>query len=444
MAVPAATLARSVTRLLTIMGSGETAPTMVKMHRQLLGRLGPAPVPAVLLSTPFGFQMNAADVAAKAVQYFRESVNAEIQVADIRSSAEADTVRNETMLARLGDARYAFAGPGSPTYALRQWTGTVVPQLLADKLALGGAVTFASAAALTLGVATVPVYEIYKVGEDPHWLEGLDLLAAAGLRAAVIPHYNNAEGGNHDTRYCYLGEQRLAAMERDLPEDAFVLGVDEHTAVVIDLEAADATVAGLGVVTVRTQGRSTEIPAGTTVAISEISDLAAGRGTRRTRQGVGGDSAEMEQPAPAADNDTRVARSPLMDSVRGHEEAFATAVSERDVESAVRAILELDDELQAWSRDTLQSDELDRGRAALRSMVVRLGELAEVGARDPREVIGPFVEAVLDMRSDARAERRWHDADEARDLLAQLGVEVRDSPDGTEWAVTGEPGSRPC
>ncbi|HWC37960.1 MAG TPA: hypothetical protein VG476_05505, partial [Acidimicrobiales bacterium] len=404
-----------MTRLLTIMGSGETSPTMVKMHRQLLERLGPAPVPAVLLSTPFGFQMNATDVAAKAVQYFRESVNAELQVADIRSSAEADTLRNETMLARLRDARYVFAGPGSPSYALRQWAGTVVPQLLADKLAVGGAVTFASAAALTLGVETVPVYEIYKVGEDPHWLEGLDLLAATGLRAAVIPHYNNAEGGNHDTRYCYLGEERLAAMERDLPEDAFVLGVDEHTAVVMDLEAADATVAGLGVVTVRSHGRSTELPAGTTIGISEISDLAAGRGPRPHPQEVEGDRAETDRPAPAEDHDPRVARSPLMDSVRCHEEAFATAVSARDVGAAVRAILELDDELQAWSSDTLQSDELDRGRAALRSMVVRLGELAEVGARDPREVIGPFVEALLGMRSDARAERRWHDADVARD-----------------------------
>jgi hypothetical protein len=398
----------------------------------------------VLLSTPFGFQMNAADVAAKAVQYFRESVNAEIQVADIRSSADADTVRNETMLARLRDARYVFAGPGSPSYALRQWSGTVVPQLLADKLALGGVVTFASAAAVTLGVATVPVYEIYKVGEDPHWLEGLDLLAATGLRAAVIPHYNNAEGGNHDTRYCYLGEQRLSAMERELPEDAFVLGVDEHTAVVIDLEAADATVAGLGAVTVRSHGQSTELPAGTTVAISEITDLAAGRGPRPARPTVRADRSEVDRPSPAGDRDPQVARSPLMDSVRGHEEAFATAVSERDVESAVRAILELDDELQAWSSDTLQSDELDRGRAALRSMVVRLGELAEVGARDPREVIGPFVEALVGMRSDARAERRWHDADVARDRLSQLGVEVRDSPNGTEWVVTGEPRRRPC
>ena len=39
-----------------------------------------------------------------------------------------------------------------------------------------GALVFASAAALTLGRLTVPVYEIYKVGATPTWAEGLDLL----------------------------------------------------------------------------------------------------------------------------------------------------------------------------------------------------------------------------------------------------------------------------
>ena len=49
------------------------------------------------------------------------------------------------------------AGPGSPTYALRQWRESLIPKILHEKLISGGAVTFASAAALTLGIATVPV-----------------------------------------------------------------------------------------------------------------------------------------------------------------------------------------------------------------------------------------------------------------------------------------------
>ena len=43
------------------------------------------------------------------------------------------------------------------------------------------------------------------------WLEGMNLMADAGLPAVVVPHFNNAEGGNHDTRYCYMGERRLSA-----------------------------------------------------------------------------------------------------------------------------------------------------------------------------------------------------------------------------------------
>ena len=78
----------------------------------------------------------------------------------------------------------------------------------------GGAVVFASAAALTLGSQTVPVYEVYKVGEDPAWRPGLDILErVAGIRAAVVPHWDNHEGGGHDTRFCYLGLDRLVALE---------------------------------------------------------------------------------------------------------------------------------------------------------------------------------------------------------------------------------------
>ncbi|MFP5376238.1 MAG: hypothetical protein ACLGIO_05580, partial [Acidimicrobiia bacterium] len=266
-----------VPRLLVVMGSGETSPTMVKTHRELLARLGPPPVPAVVLDTPYGFQSNAADLAARAVEYFGQSVGQPIEVAGFRA-AGGDPLEHEAMLARLRAARYVFSGPGSPSYALRQWRGTAVPSVLADKLRAGGCLTFASAAALTLGVATVPVYEIYKAGHDLHWLPGLDLLAEVGLRAAVIPHYNNAEGGTHDTRFCYLGEGRLARMEAMLPEGAFVLGVDEHTALVLDLDAGTASVSGLGAVTVRSGGVSVEVPAGSSVALGDLPRLAASAG----------------------------------------------------------------------------------------------------------------------------------------------------------------------
>ncbi len=430
------TAARTVPRIVTIMGSGETSPTMVSVHRDLFARLGTDPVPAVLLDTPFGFQENADDIATRAVEYFRKSVTREVTVAGFRSAAALGTLAFETTMTRLRQANLVFAGPGSPTYALAQWQGTPVRDLLADKIAHGGAITFASAAALTLGRFTVPVYEIYKVGAPPHWLEGLDLLSLIGLLVAVIPHFDNAEGGNHDTRYCYLGERRLRMMEAALPENAFVLGIDEHTGCVLDLEADTATVVGLGRVTVRRRGETTELPPGTSVPISL---LRAGAERSLGAAPGSGPGPEPEPDGAGSVAEDRSERPSVASEARRLDAVFTAAVARRDHAGAVSAILDLEGAIIEWSRDTLQSDHADRARATLRSMVVRLGEAAREGLRDPKEVVGPFVEALLALRRRARSEKRFDLADEARTLLVAAGVEVRDTPGGTEWLLA-EPG----
>jgi cyanophycinase-like exopeptidase len=410
-------------RLLVIMGSGETAPTMIKPHRQIFELLEPTPAPAVIIDTPYGFQANADDISARAVDYFAASVGRKVEVAELRSTEGADPVRREAELAKLAAARWVFAGPGSPTYALRQWAGTDVPKLLADKLDHGGCVVFASAAALTLGRYTVPVYEIYKVGADPEWAEGLDLIDVLGRDVAVIPHYDNAEGGNHDTRFCYLGETRLAALEAQMSDGGWVLGVDEHTGCIFDLDAETVSILGNGVVTVRRRGRSAVLAAGQTVSVSQLVGMASGEltGAVTAAQPV----IRPEERAPTA----------LHAEIRRLEDEFDSAVSASDVDAAIRAVLELDDTLSAWAGDTTQSDASDRGRAAMRRMIARLGELARAGARDPREVVGGFVDCLLAERAEARAARRFADADRVRDALIAHGVAVHDAPDGTTWEL---------
>ena len=68
---------------------------------------------------------------------------------------------------------------------------------------------FASAAASTLGEHTLPVYEIYKVGQDPYWEKGMNILDVYGLSCTVVPHFNNAEGGNHDTSFSSVSYTHL-------------------------------------------------------------------------------------------------------------------------------------------------------------------------------------------------------------------------------------------
>ena len=115
--------ARSMSRLV-VMGSGETAPTMVRVHREILATAGEGP--AAMLDTPFAFQMNADELVARTLTYFEQSVGVTVEVASW-PRRDAPTVVQERALALLGRARWAFAGPGSPTYALRQWRGTGCP-----------------------------------------------------------------------------------------------------------------------------------------------------------------------------------------------------------------------------------------------------------------------------------------------------------------------------
>ncbi len=426
-------------RLLTIMGSGETAPTMIKVHRAVVERLGPGPVHGILLDTPFGFQTNAADIAARAVDYFRHSVGVTLEVAGLRSVADLDPPHGDVVIARIAAAPFVFSGPGSPTYALRQWRGTLVPPVLAEKLALGGAVTFASAAALALGAVAVPVYEVYKVGEEARWVEGLDLLGPLGLPVALIPHYDNAEGGTHDTRYSYLGEERLARLEDELPEGVFVLGVDEHTALCLDLDAGSALVAGHGGVTVRSRGRSTRLESGRTVSIDHLAEMA--EDLAHVSSGVttdgGRESAPSETVTAVATGPVGAHGSPLLEAIRSCEASFRAGRDSGDAPAMVGAVLALEDEMWSWRADTQQSDEMDRGRAALRSMVNELGAVAESGTRDPATVVGPFVDLALALRAEARSDGRYADADAVRDRLLALGVAVHDTADGVSWEFPG-------
>ena len=430
-------------RILAIMGSGETAPTMAKVHRALFDHLGAGPVAATIIDTPYGFQENADELSARTVEFFGTSVGRTVAVASYRSR-DVDAVTLATAVARIREAHYVMAGPGSPSYALRQWAGGPIPDALAGKLTGRGILTMASAAALTLGVVTIPVYEVYKVGEDPRWLEGLDLLGlATGLRAAVIPHYDNAEGGNHDTRFCYMGERRLRILERTLPEGVFILGIDSHTALVLDLERQTAEVSGLGGVTVRVDGRSTVFPSGSQVALEMLGEVARGLSSGETVD-TSAEPGAVDGGRPGASPGLSMRPAgPLRDETADLEGSFIHALEGGDARAAVGVLLDLDSVISGRIRHGEDSPDLDNAEATFRSLIARLGERADTGTRDPRELLDPFIAALLELRARARAGRDWATADLIRDRLAAAGVEVRDEAGGSTWVLapaTGDEG----
>jgi len=122
-----------------------------------------------------------------------------------------------------------------------------------------------------VGAHALPVYEIFKVGADPHWLPGLDLFGPYGLELAIATHWNNQEGGEHlDTSRCFVGVERMARLEAMLPPTATLVGIDEHTAVVLDFGLGAAQVIGQGSVTVCRAGEENRFNDGQTFGLDVL------------------------------------------------------------------------------------------------------------------------------------------------------------------------------
>ncbi len=247
---------------ITFMSSGETSARLSPAHRAVLARIQ-EPLRAIFLDTPAGFQENAAALGEKAVEYFRHNLQHDLRVVSFKSKKEATPEQLNDAATQIRAANYVFAGPGSPTYAVRNWIDTPIADAFAAQLRSGGHLVFASSAAIAMSRHVVPVYELYKAGHDPYWVDGLDLLGPRGLELAIMPHWNNSEGGAaFDTRYCFIGKRRLKAMEDLLPQSARMIGLDENTACVMDLAAQTCEAFGSGRVIVRHAGQERSFATG--------------------------------------------------------------------------------------------------------------------------------------------------------------------------------------
>ena len=248
---------------IVLFGSGETSPSGRMVHEYVLRKMGKDKPLVVLLSTPAGFQPNVETVYGEMLHFFKtrlKNFHPRVQICFANTKEDAN---NPDTIKILDAADYIFTGAGSPTYAVENLKGTLLYKKIIERVKEGASLAIASAATAAFSKYCLPVYEIFKVGEELHWIDGLGTYGEFLESMTIIPHFNNAEGGAKlDTSRCWMGVERFEKLLKMLPKGEKVLGIDEHTAIAFDLATKECIVRGKGMVYDITPDKVIEYKAG--------------------------------------------------------------------------------------------------------------------------------------------------------------------------------------
>lgn len=391
---------------LTLMGSGEMSPGMAETHRRIMRMIDGAVKPA-FIDTPAGFELNVGSICEKAIEYFKQNYALDLAIVSFPNAAHATPLTMEPAMRVLRNANYIFSGPGSPTYAVRNWRGTPIFETMAGKLAAGAHMVMASAATLALGRYTIPVYEIYKVGDEPRWVDGLDLLGRYSLELAIVPHWNNNSGGGHDTTHCFIGAARFEQMRAMLPASVTVLGIDEYTACTLMLHDGECRVSGAGAVTVLRADGTHTFQNGERFNFDLLRHSDA-------------------QAIPQASAITEATLKEFRQALRDHNPASAVGY--------VHGLMEM---------LRMQGDQAHTQlmmREMLTALAIWLDEHRKASPAETAAADDPLIEALMQTiiatRAGLRSNKQYQLADELRKRLSDAGVELTDTPQGTMWKRT--------
>jgi hypothetical protein len=258
---------------IALFGSGETAPSGQKIFDFIFKQIPKSPLVSIL-ETPAGFEPNSEQVAGNVADFIRDRLQnykPAIQLIPARKKGTPYSPDEADIVLPILESDLVFMGPGSPTYAVGQLQDTLAWEYLIARHRLGAGLALSSATTVAISSQALPVYEIYKVGQDLHWQEGLDLFSAYGLTISFIPHWNNKDGGaGLDTSRCYMGEARFDVLLQMLPANQTVIGIDEHTGLIIDFKDSCFHIIGSGNVTIIANGDQQVYQRGCAVELSEL------------------------------------------------------------------------------------------------------------------------------------------------------------------------------
>ncbi|MEO8539582.1 MAG: cysteine--tRNA ligase [bacterium] len=122
---------------------------------------------------------------------------------------------------------------------------------------------------------------------------------------------------------------------------------------------------------------------------------------------------------------------PMLDA-SATREAFVEAME--DDLNTPRAVAALFDLTRDINRATDAGGDNTDARILLRELCGVLG-LTLKATSDAGQEGGPFIDLLLSLRTELRSAKQWQLADRVRDGLLDLGIEIKDGPEGTTWSA---------
>jgi hypothetical protein len=219
-----------------------------------------------------------------------------------------------------------------------------------------------------------------------------------------------------------MGEPRFGRLESLIPAKVPVLGLDEHTACILDFENGQAEIKGIGRVTLRTLDRQLFFKPGDRLPLDVL-------------RGGDADSGWRSDPTETRTTQKDAARAPdsFWDKIHALEASFQKGLEKHDPRASTNALLELDRTIWQAQRD-LESDEfIAQARDTLRDLIVLTGNALASSPANLAECLTPLVEALLELRQTFRANKQWAEADAIRDILQSVNITVEDAPNDSRW-----------
>jgi cyanophycinase-like exopeptidase len=261
---------------IAFLGSGETSLAGGRIFESLARHIK-EPLRIALMETPAGFELNSPQVVGRVGEFMKtrlQNYRPAIDIIPARKKNSAFSPDDPEIIKALLYANLIFMGPGSPTYAIRHLKDTLAWDVIRARHRLGATLIFASAATVSISAHALPVYEIYKVGQDVHMVDGLNLFADFGLHVSFIPHWNNADGGvDLDTSRCFVGMDRFAEWCNLLPPENETIGLDEHTGLILDFETGLCEVNGVSSVSLVRECDPEMYAAGSKFPLSDLGNM---------------------------------------------------------------------------------------------------------------------------------------------------------------------------